>query len=247
MKILLSNDDGFQAPGIQCLARTLSDIAEVTTIAPDRDRSGASNSLTLDRPLKITEISDNVYSCNGTPTDCVHLALTGFLEQMPDMVVSGINRGYNLGDDVLYSGTAAAAIEGRYLGLPSIAVSLGRPAKNYSAAALVVKDLILKVRQKPLTSEAVLNVNVPDLPLNRLQGYQVTHFGKRHPADSLIKVNNPRGGHLYWIGLPGDAQDDGSEESDFYVVQSGKVSITPFRLDWTSYQDYNYLQQWLKK
>lgn len=246
MRILLSNDDGYRAPGIQCLAEALSSIAEVTTIAPDRDRSGASNSLTLDRPLTVTKVKEAVYCVNGTPTDCVHLALTGLFDQLPDMVISGINRGYNLGDDVMYSGTVAAAIEGRYLGLPTLAVSLGNPCQHYQAAAELVKNLVAGICQRPLPSDTILNVNVPDLPIEKIEGLQLTYFGKRHPSEPLIKMENPRGQTVYWIGLAGAARDI-NDGSDFYAVKSSKVSITPFRLDWTDYEGFERLQQWLER
>ncbi|MEM9242678.1 MAG: 5'/3'-nucleotidase SurE [Pseudomonadota bacterium] len=244
MKILLSNDDGYTAPGIQCLAEVLADIVDITVIAPDRNCSGASNSLTLDRPLRITQMADSHYMVNGTPTDCVHLALTGALDVQPDMVISGINRGYNLGDDIMYSGTVAGAMEGRYLGFPALAVSLGSPAEHYQAAAAIVKEMVTLMREKPLPSDTILNINVPDLPLSKIEGIEVTYFGRRHASEPTIKVEDPRGGELYWIGLPGDARDI-NEGSDFFAVRSNRVSVTPFRMDWTDYDGFDRLHDWI--
>lgn len=246
MKILLSNDDGFMAPGLACLARVLGGIAEITVVAPDRNRSGASNSLTLDAPLR-TILSENKFiGVNGTPTDCVHLAVTGLLKEMPDMVVSGINEGSNLSDDVLYSGTVAAATEGRFLGLPSIAVSLAGPrCQYYETAAEVAKCLILKLNREPLPEHTILNVNVPDLPLSELRGYQVTRLGTRHIAEPTVKALDPRGRKIYWVGQPGPEEDAGPG-TDFYAVNMGYVSITPLHLDLTHYSVFDQLAGWVK-
>jgi 5'-nucleotidase len=246
MRILISNDDGYQSPGIITLADALREIADVIIVAPDRDRSGASNSLTLDRPLRITPFAENSYYVNGTPTDCVHLALTGLIHPLPDMVVSGINCGPNLGDDVLYSGTVAAAMEGRFLGLPSMAVSSQRPNDHDKTTAQIVKDLVLRVRTHPLPRDTILNVNMPNLPGHLIQGTEVTRLGKRHPSKGMIPAEDPRGHKMYWMGMPGEAQDDGVG-TDFNAVNSGKVSITPLHLDLTNYSLFESLAEWLVK
>src|SRR5579863_8009109 len=244
MKILLSNDDGFLAPGLNQLAKRLSEIAEITVVAPDRNRSGASNSLTLDNPLRMTTAENGFISVNGTPTDCVHLAVTGLLKEMPDMVISGINEGANLSDDVLYSGTVAAATEGRFLGLPSIAISLAGPrCEHYDTAAQIAKILVERLRQTPLTSDTILNVNVPDMPYSELRGIQVTRLGTRHVAEPTIKAVDPRGRKIYWVGQPGPEQDAGPG-TDFYAVNSGYVSITPLHLDLTHYKVLDELSGW---
>lgn len=246
MKILLSNDDGVLAPGLAQLAKTLGEIAEITVVAPDRNRSGASNSLTLDNPLRMTIAENKFIGVNGTPTDCVHLAVTGLLNQLPDMVVSGINEGSNLSDDVLYSGTVAAATEGRFLGLPSIAVSLAGPrCQNYAAAAEVAKLLVLNLCRDPLPKDTILNVNVPDLPFAELRGFQVTRLGTRHIAEPTIKTVDPRGRKIYWVGQPGPEQDAGPG-TDFYAVNMGYVSITPLHLDLTHYKVFEQLSGWVK-
>lgn len=246
MKILISNDDGFLAPGINCLAKKLSEIADVVVVAPDRNRSGASNSLTLDNPLRMMTAENGFISVNGTPTDCVHVAVTGLLKEMPDMVVSGINEGSNLSDDVLYSGTVAAATEGRFLGFPSIAVSLAGPkCVNYETAAHVAKTLVLNLRKDPLPRDTILNVNVPDLPLSELRGFQVTRLGTRHVAEPTIKTVDPRGRKIFWIGQPGPEEDAGPG-TDFYAVNMGYVSITPLHLDLTHYKVFEQLSGWVK-
>lgn len=246
MKILVSNDDGFLAPGINALAKALKEISEVTVVAPDRNRSGASNSLTLDNPLRMTTADNGFISVNGTPTDCVHLAVTGLLTEMPDMVVSGINEGSNLSDDVLYSGTVAAATEGRFLGLSSIAISLAGPkCQHYASAAQIAKQLVLKLRKDPLPKDTILNVNVPDLPLDEIRGFQVTRLGTRHVAEPTIKAVDPRGRKIYWIGQPGPEEDAGPG-TDFYAVNMGYVSITPLHLDLTHYTVFEQLSGWVK-
>lgn len=243
MRILLSNDDGYQSKGLMVLAEVLSDIADIVIVAPDRDRSGASNSLTLDRPLRAIQFSEQGYYVNGTPTDCVHLALTGLLkEQLPDMVVSGINCGSNLGDDVLYSGTVAAAMEGRFLGLPSIAVSSLRPNQHDVATATIIRDLVLRLTKHQLPRDTVLNVNAPDLPVSEIKGIDITRLGKRHPSKPAWKVEDPRGFNMFWVGLPGDAQDEGAG-TDFNAVNAGKISITPLQLDLTNYKLFDSLSE----
>jgi 5'-nucleotidase len=246
MKILISNDDGVLAPGIRVLAETLKDIAEIYVMAPDRNRSGASNSLTLSRPLRVEKLENSYYSVEGTPTDCVHLALTGFFDFTFDMVISGINDGANLGDDVLYSGTVAAAMEGRHLGFPSIAVSLvGKPVGHYETAASVVRHLAGKLKEDPLLSQTILNVNVPNLPLNKIRGIEVTRLGTRHSAEPTVKATDPRGRPMYWIGPPGGAADAGPG-TDFYAVSQGSVSMTPLHLDMTHYQEFEHIASWTK-
>jgi 5'-nucleotidase len=246
MKILLSNDDGFLAPGINLLAKVLGEIAEVTVVAPDRNRSGASNSLTLINPLRVSTMENGFISVNGTPTDCVHLAVTGLLNEMPDMVVSGINEGSNLSDDVLYSGTVAAATEGRFLGLPSIAVSLAGPkCLHYDTAAQITKMLVQRLSRDPLPRDTVLNVNVPDLPWSEIKGIQVTRLGTRHIAEPTIKATDPRGRKIFWVGQPGPEQDAGPG-TDFHAVNSGYVSITPLHLDLTHYKVFEQLSGWVQ-
>ncbi|RUR12383.1 5'/3'-nucleotidase SurE [Legionella sp. km772] len=241
MKILVSNDDGFFAPGIRALVHELATIADIEVVAPDRNRSGASNSLTLTRPLTVKKMENGFYSVEGTPTDCVHLAVTGLLDTEFDMVVSGINDGANLGDDVLYSGTVAAAMEGRYLGLPAIAISMaGDQIHHYETAAFIAKQLVLQLKSQGLPSQTILNVNVPDLPLNQLKGMEVTRLGTRHCAEPTIKDHDPRGRPIYWIGRPGVEADSGIG-TDFYAVSAGKVSITPLHLDMTNYKIFDQL------
>lgn len=246
MKILLSNDDGFLAPGLRMLAKVLGEIAEITVVAPDRNRSGASNSLTLDNPLRATTAENGFISVNGTPTDCVHLAVTGLLSEMPDMVVSGINEGSNLSDDVLYSGTVAAATEGRFLGLSAIAVSLAGPkCVHYDTAAQVAKILVKRLVVDRLPADTILNVNVPDLPLAEIKGFQVTRLGTRHVAEPTIKSADPRGRKIYWVGQPGQEQDAGPG-TDFHAVNMGYVSITPLHMDLTHYKVFEQLAGWVK-
>lgn len=247
MKILVSNDDGVGAIGIQVLAETLASIAEITVIAPDRDRSGASNSLTLTTPLRVCKQSNGYMSVEGTPTDCIHLALTGLLEKHPDMVVSGINAGANMGDDVLYSGTVAAAMEGRYLGYPALAVSLAgehSELRHFETAALVTKHLIQQLCRAPLPKTTILNINVPNLPFDSLRGYEVTRLGKRHCAEPTVVQTDPRGKTVYWIG-PAGPEEDAGIGTDFYAIRQGKVSITPLQLDLTHYQQFDDVAKWV--
>ncbi len=246
MKILLSNDDGFLAPGLAILAKHLKTIADITVVAPDRNRSGASNSLSLVNPLRVTLAENSFYSVNGTPTDCVHLALTGLLKDMPDMVVSGINEGSNLSDDVLYSGTVAAAMEGRFLGISSLAVSLAGPkCMHYETAAEIARLLVTRLKNDPLPQHTILNVNVPDLPLLDVRGIQVTRLGTRHIAEPTIKTVDPRGRRIYWIGQPGPEEDAGPG-TDFHAVNSGYISITPLHLDLTHYEVFEQLSGWIQ-
>ncbi len=246
MRILLSNDDGYFAPGLAALAIALQDIAEITVVAPERDRSGASNSLTLDRPLILRQAPSGFYYVNGTPTDCVHLAVTGMLDHMPDMVISGINHGANMGDDTIYSGTVAAATEGYLLGIPALAVSLANHnAVNFDTAASVVAELVKRIQASPLTGPMLLNVNVPDRPAIALAGIAVTRLGRRHKAESVVKSTNPRGQTVYWVGAAGAAADAG-EGTDFYAVANGRVSITPLQMDLTHYGQMESVKTWLK-
>ncbi len=245
MRILVSNDDGVLAPGIKILANELSSIATIEVMAPDRNRSGASNSLTLSRPLRVRQLDNSHYSVEGTPTDCVHLGITGFLEPGIDMVVSGINDGPNLGDDILYSGTVAAAMEGRYLGLPAIAVSMvGDNIQHYETAAVIVRQLVLKLQGSPLPSKTILNVNVPDLPLDKIKGIEVTRLGTRHCAEPIVKEFDPRGHAIYWVGPSGPEADSGPG-TDFYAVSQDRVSITPLQLDLTHYKAFDQISAWM--
>ncbi|WP_018872450.1 5'/3'-nucleotidase SurE [Thioalkalivibrio sp. ALJ16] len=245
MRILVSNDDGIHAPGIQCLATHLRRIAEVSVVAPDRDRSGASNSLTLVRPLRARHLQGGDVQVDGTPTDCVHLAITGLLEREPDVVISGINAGANMGDDVLYSGTVAAAMEGRFLGLPAIAVSLvGTELRHYDAAASVVVELLDRIHRVPLPAATILNVNVPDLPRSEIRGVQATRLGHRHRAEPMIADTDPRGRPIYWVGPAGSEQDAGPG-TDFHAVREGYVSITPIQVDLTRFDAIDTVGRWL--
>jgi len=246
MKILISNDDGYMAEGIRALAVALADLGEITVVAPDRNRSGASNSLTLENPLRLSLMEDGVYRVDGTPTDCVHLAITGLLEEEPDMVVSGINAGANLGDDVLYSGTVAAAMEGRFLGLPAIAISLnGHTATHFETAAWVAKKLVKHLQTTSLPADTILNVNVPDLPIDEITGFEATRLGHRHKADPVIKELDPRGREMYWVGPAGQEQDAGPG-TDFDAIRRGAVSVTPLQIDLTSYKAIEGVANWLQ-
>ncbi len=245
MRILISNDDGYFSPGIECLARVLSEVAEVTVVAPERDRSGASNSLTLDRPLSLKRSANGFYHVNGTPTDCVHLAVTGMLDELPDMVVSGINLGANMGDDTIYSGTVAAATEGFLLGVPSIAVSLcSKAGVHFETAARVALELVQMIRGQNLTEPPLLNVNVPDVPYEELRGKVVTRLGKRHKAEAVVRTITPRNETVYWVGAAGEAQDAG-EGTDFHAVSHKQVSITPLQIDLTHNAQLPLIRRWL--
>lgn len=245
MKFLVSNDDGYFSPGILALAESLAKEGEVVVVAPERDRSGASNSLTLDRPLSVRKAPNGFFFVNGTPTDCVHLAVTGLLNFRPDMVVSGINDGPNMGDDTLYSGTVAAATEGFLLGISSIAVSLaGKTASHLDSACQVVSALIKRYVQHPLPQATLLNVNVPDCEFSALEGMLVTRLGRRHIAEPVIKDDTPRGETVYWVGPAGLAQDAG-EGTDFWAIAHNKVSITPLMIDLTAYMQIDSIKTWL--
>jgi 5'-nucleotidase len=246
VRILLSNDDGYQARGIATLAEALRPFAEVKVVAPDRDRSGASNSLTLDNPIR-AEGADNAFiRVNGTPTDCVHLALTGLLVEQPDMVISGINAGPNLGDDVLYSGTVAAAMEGRFLGFPAMAVSLaGAAPEHYDSAAKAAVLLLERLLADPLPSDTILNVNVPDLPWERVAGFEATRLGHRHKSEGVVRSTDPRGRTIFWVGPAGPEQDAGAG-TDFHAVRRGFVSITPLQIDLTRYAALDKVAAWVQ-
>ena len=245
MKILVSNDDGYLATGISVLTAALEEIAEVVVVAPDRNRSAASNSLTLKVPLRVSEVAPDRYKVDGTPSDCVHLALTGFLDFEPDLVVSGINHGANLGDDVIYSGTVAAAMEGRFLGLPTIAVSLvGSELQHFETAAAVASELVQKIERAPLASDVVLNLNVPNIALGELKGVHATRLGFRHKSEQILKDTDPYGRPIYWVGPPGEGQDAG-EGTDFFAVRQGFASVTPLKVDLTRYTAIDDLSDWL--
>lgn len=252
MRILLSNDDGYLAEGLRVLAEALGESHEISVVAPERNCSGASNSLTLGRSLR-TQTSDNGFVfINGTPTDCVHLAITGLLEKEPNMVVSGINAGANMGDDVIYSGTVAAAMEGRFLGLPAIAVSMvSFEPRYYSTAARAVVQVVEQLQENPIKREnhmkqdSVLNINVPDLPWEQIKGIKVTRLGNRHKSEGVIIQQDPWGESMYWVGPPGKAQDAG-EGTDFHAVEHGYISVTPLHIDLTRYDSLQSLAGWLE-
>jgi 5'-nucleotidase len=247
MKILLSNDDGYHAEGLAALASAVGALAETVIVAPDRNQSGASHSLTLDAPLRVGTTPEGVYFVSGTPTDCVHLAITGLLDEEPDMVVAGINHGSNLGDDVLYSGTVAAAIEGRFLGLPAIAVSLtGDDPQHFSTAAQAACSLIERLWNHPLPADTILNVNVPDVPYSELCGYQATRLGFRHRSEPMVKAVDPKGQPIYWVGPAGSGQDAGPG-TDFHAIGEGFVSVTPIQVDLTRYDAIETLGTWLQQ
>jgi 5'-nucleotidase len=245
MHILITNDDGYSASGIKILTQELAQVAQVSVVAPERNKSGASNSLTLMRPLRVKCLEDGSYHVDGTPTDCVHLALSGLLESQPDMVVSGINAGPNLGDDVLYSGTVAAAMEGRYLGLPAIAVSLaGKPATHFATAAVITRRVIERLVHNPLPDDTLLNINVPDVPVDEVIAIRATRLGFRHKSEPMIRQSDPYGRPLYWVGPPGEAQDAG-EGTDFHALEQCIASVTPMQIDLTRHRGIEPLQVWL--
>jgi 5'-nucleotidase len=248
MRVLVSNDDGVDAPGIRILAEGLRGAGhEVWVVAPDRDRSGASNSLTLDLPIGTKRLDPHTIRVNGTPTDCVHLALTGMLDFEPDIVVSGINNSANLGDDVIYSGTVSAAMEGRFLGLPAVAMSLAtvdRAAKHFETAARAAVEIVARLKSDPLPADTILNVNVPDLPWEEVTGFEVTRLGNRHRSEDCIPQRDPRGGTVYWIGPAGPEQDAGAG-TDFHAVRTGNISISPIHVDLTRFQALEQVASWV--
>ena len=250
LKILISNDDGYRAEGLAQLVTALRALGELTVVAPERNRSGASNSLTLDVPLRVTRYDEGCYYLNGTPTDCVHMAISGLFEHEHDMVVSGINDGANLGDDTLYSGTVAAAVEGRFLGLPAIAVSLvtshtSSGGNHFATAARVAAELVMRLQRMPLDAATILNVNVPDLPYEQLKGTQVTRLGFRHRSEPVIRSLDPKGKEVFWVG-PAGAEQDAGPGTDFHAIANGYVSITPLQTDLTRHTMLDDLRDWLK-
>ena len=249
MKILVSNDDGFRAEGIRRLRDSLATLAEVTVVAPDRNRSGASNSLTLDVPLRVFEAEPGVhFIAGGTPTDCVHMAISGLFDFEFDMVVSGVNDGPNLGDDVLYSGTVAAAIEGRFLGLSAVAVSLTMDhdsGGHFDTGAEVARRLVAQLLRKPPEQTLILNVNVPDVPINRIRGFRTTRLGFRHRSEPVIPARDPRGRLVYWVG-PAGTQQDAGPGTDFHAISEGYVSVTPLQIDLTRHAAIPAVQSWLE-
>lgn len=245
MKILVSNDDGYQSPGLHALAEELAKIGEVIVVAPERDRSGASHSLTLDVPLRAARASNGYIRVDGTPTDCVHLAITGLLEEEPDLVVAGINHGPNLGDDVIYSGTVAAATEGRFLGLPSMAISMdAHDPRHLDTGARVACELVLRLQGSTLPPDIILNVNVPDLPYAEIQGVVATRLGHRHRAEPVTRAHDPRGRPIYWVGPAGPEQDAGPG-TDFHALRHNLVSVTPLQVDLTRHSAVAALDRWL--
>ena len=246
MRILLSNDDGYFAPGLLALAEALSPLGEVVVVAPEQNRSGASNSLTLDRPLLLKKAANGFYFVNGTPTDCVHLAVTGMLDKLPEIIVSGINLGANMGDDTIYSGTVAAATEGYLLGIPSIAISMTSfEGNNFAAAGQVARELVERYIRNPINEPVLLNVNVPDIPYSELKGFEVTRLGRRHKAEPVVKMISPRSETVYWVGAAGAAADAG-QGTDFNAVERGFVSITPLQIDLTHGAQLSSISQWMK-
>ena len=247
MRILLSNDDGYFAPGLAALAEALGTLGETTVVAPERDRSGASNSLTLDRPLQMSRAHNGFFYVNGTPTDCVHMAVTGLLDFEPDFVVSGVNSGSNMGDDTLYSGTVAAATEGYLLGIPAVAVSLvSRDFVHYATAARVARDIVERLARAPFGAPVLLNVNVPDVPYDQVKGLEVTRLGRRHKAQPVVPAKNPRGETVYWVGPAGAAREAGPG-TDFNAVERGMVSVTPLQMDLTHADQIPLVDGWLKR
>ena len=245
MKILLSNDDGYQAPGLKAMADILSEIVEIIVVAPERDRSGASNSLTLTAPVRAFIEPNGYIRVDGTPTDCVHLAITGLLDEEPDMVIAGINSGANMGDDVLYSGTVAAATEGRFLGLPAMAVSMtSSNPMHYATGAKIVREMVERLQHNPLPPDTILNINVPDAPFDEIRGYCATRLGHRHKAEPVVKTTDPRGRTIYWVG-PAGAEQDAGPGTDFFAVREGYVSVTPLQVDLTNHKALQRVGEWL--
>ncbi len=246
MHILISNDDGYKSKGIQVLINELKKIAQITVVAPSRNRSGASSSLSLDRSIKVTKKEDSFYFLSGTPTDCVHIALTGLMQTLPDMVISGINHGPNLGDDTIYSGTVAAAIEGYLLDIPSFAISMGSVnPKHFETAAKVTSDLIKLYNKKKVSSASLLNINVPDIPYDELKGLEVTRLGKRHAAEKAMEKKHTQKESLYWIGEVGQP-NDGGPGTDFYALKNNLVSISPIHPDLTDFKKIEITKNWIK-
>ena len=243
MRILISNDDGYQADGIIRLAKSLGEIAEVIVVAPSENKSAASSSLTIGKPLKPIQIDKNIYSIDATPTDCVHLALCGFIKESIDLVVTGINFGANLGDDVIYSGTVAGAIEGRFLGLPSIAMSLASwECNHFNTAGNIAKILVNQIDKAPISNNTIMNVNVPDVPMSEILGIKSTRLGSRHK--SAPSIQDSKDPSLYWIGENGKEADN-AEGTDFHAVSNNYVSVTPLQIDLTKYSEVQPLSSWI--
>tara|TARA_B100000795_G_scaffold258682_1_gene232969 strand:- start:31 stop:771 length:741 start_codon:yes stop_codon:yes gene_type:complete len=246
MKILISNDDGYKASGLEALIKELRKVADIVVVAPDRNRSGSSSSLTLDKAVKVTKVGNSLYYIDGTPTDCVHIALTGLINFIPDLIVSGINHGPNMGDDTIYSGTVAAALEGYLLNIPSFAISMGNDnPKNFKTAAKVTLDLI-KLYNKKKFSHTLLNINVPDIHYDNLKGMEITRLGKRNNAKPAIKSEIKNNNTFFRIGAAGEPKDEGPG-TDFNAVKNNKVSITPIQADLTDYQNVQNLKEWIKE
>lgn len=244
MHILISNDDGYLSPGLDELVQAASAYGEVSVVAPDRNRSGASNSLTLETPLRPVTCDNGYIRVDGTPTDCVHLAITGLIKE-PDMVISGINHGANLGDDVLYSGTVAAAMEGRFLGLPAIAVSINAfEPEHLQSAGLAISVILNQLQTNPLSQDTILNINIPDLPWEKIRGFKATRLGHRHKAEPVYKTTDPRGRTIYWVGPAGPEQDAGPG-TDFHALRDGYVSVTPLQIDLSHHDGIEDLSAWL--
>lgn len=245
MRILLSNDDGYFAPGLEVLAGALAGLGDIVVVAPEQNCSGASNSLTLSRPLLLRKAASGFHFVNGTPTDCVHLAVTGMLDQLPDIIVSGINHGANMGDDTIYSGTVAAATEGYLLGIPSIAISLTSfEGNNFATAGRIARELVERFIRNPIKESVLLNVNVPDIPYADLKGTEITRLGRRHKAEPVVKMVSPRNETVYWIGAAGAAADSGPG-TDFNAVDRGFASITPLQIDLTHVAQLPSIRQWM--
>ena len=245
MRILVSNDDGYLAPGLAALAEAMRPLGDVTVVAPEQNSSGASNSLTLNRPLTISRAANGFTFINGTPSDCVHIALTGLLDQMPELIVSGINNGQNMGDDTIYSGTVAAAMEGYLFGVPAIAFSLlDRGFEHVEAAADIAREVVQRYIERPIAAPFLLNVNIPSLPRDQIKGIVSTRLGKRHPSEPVIRMTNPRGDPIYWIGAAGPARE-GGPGTDFHATASGYVSITPLQVDLTHVDQLPVVGAWL--
>ena len=245
MRILLSNDDGYFAPGSLALAEALDGLGEIVVVAPEQNRSGASNSLTLDRPVSLKQAANGFYFVNGTPTDCVHLAVTGMLDYLPDIIVSGINHGANMGDDTIYSGTVAAATEGFLLGIPSIALSLTSfEGNHFATAGRIARELVERFFHDPIPQPVLLNVNVPDIPYADLSGTEVTRLGRRHKAEPVVRMRSPRNDTVYWVGAAGAAAEAGPG-TDFNAIERGCVSITPLQVDLTHTAQLQAIANWL--
>ncbi|CAB3670226.1 MAG: 5'/3'-nucleotidase SurE [Achromobacter pulmonis] len=244
MRILVSNDDGYSAPGLEALVKALQGLGDLTVVAPETNHSGASNSLTLNRPLSVRTAANGFIAVSGTPSDCVHVALTGLMDTRPDLVVSGINNGANMGDDTLYSGTVAAASEGYLFGIPAIAFSLAEKGwEHIESAARAARLVVERHLAQPLAAPVLLNVNIPSRRFEDMHGFQVTRLGKRHPSQPVVRTTTPYGDEVYWIGPVGQAAD-ATPGTDFHAVAQGMVSVTPLRLDLTQHSQLDEIRTW---